>query len=290
MYASHRDGATGSWSTRTRIDAAVTVDGGNSSPSSVYWTGLAADAEGNAAAIWTVWRYSYMSYNETIIAVNQYVPGVGWTEAQVLERVDGDLGGSVGNEDVVALGSGNFLAIWGRRSHSGETAEIVVSRYSAATSEWSAPQVVYGPAQGIIWDLAVDSDGKGKVLVAWILESDNGYRTEVHAMLFDAQGSGWSSPASLETDTDLAAQVIGAIDSTGRAIVAWVQYPVSSTYSVPMAVRYEPATATWDTPRPLAAENDGSHWNPAVAVGGDPTRAAFVWVKQPSLVMGLILE
>jgi hypothetical protein len=231
-----------------------------------------------------------MSYNETTLAVNRYVPGVGWTEAKALDRVNGDLGESLGSEDVVALGGGDFLAVWTRKSNSGQTAEIMVSRYSATTSEWSAPEPVYGPTPGTIWYTAVDSDGQGKVVIAWILENDNGYRTDVHATLFDAQGSLWSTPALLETDTDLAYQVEGAIDSSGRAVVAWVRSPPSVGTSVPMAVRYEPSTETWGTPRPLAAEDSGNNWDPSVAVGGDPTRAAAVWIRQPSSVMGLILE
>jgi hypothetical protein len=144
IYANRYSATTG-WGTEQAIDI-----GGRDA----WESEVAFDGAGNAIAVWR-------NYDGTVhdLYTSRYVPGTGWTTAQLLEVGTGNAYAPHIKFDA----SGNAIAIW--RQDDGTAASINVARYVAGTG-WGTPQLIENEAASAIHS-QIAIDGSGNAFVVW---------------------------------------------------------------------------------------------------------------------------
>jgi hypothetical protein len=165
---------------------------------------IAVDASGNAMAVW----YQHDGTRSNIMA-NRYVPGSGWTGAELVENENSIY---AGNPQMAIDGNGNALAVW----HHGT--DIYANRYVVG-SGWGTEELIEsgtGPAN--FPQIAADSSGNA--MAVW--KQWDGSEWNMMANRYVA-GSGWGTEESIESSAGEADSPAIAFDASGNAMAIWRQ-------------------------------------------------------------------
>ena len=221
------------------------------------------DASGNALAIWVY--FDGVGYS---LASNTFVPGTGWGTPV---SVESDSTGDVVTPHVAVNPAGNAVAVWTWDNRLWY--DVWGNSYDPGTG-WGTETLLEADDQGDAFDAEVAIDPSGNAVAVWSQSTDT-LMYNVFANRF-VPGSGWGSPALLETDDTwdaLYPQV--ALDASGVATVVWFQY-VSLTEDI-YANRYAPG-AGWEGAVFVEDDDAGDAWSPQVAA--DPAgNVTVVWYQ-----------
>ena len=172
---------------------------------------------------------------------------------------------------VAVDGSGNAVVVF----ESGTN--IHTSRYDAATG-WSTPAAI---ATGSYGQPLVAVDGTGKFTAVWAASS--GATATGIWQSTSPNGVAWSTPTPLHASGTYVFKPVLAVNSQGRALVAWTERMGSNLFQVVTTVRG--ATDSWSTPLVMRPGDDANDRWPAVAMSG--TGEAFVIWEQRDPVTGM---
>lgn len=171
---------------------------------------LAADASGNAVAIWRQWDGA-----STSLYANRFVVGSGWGTAQLIEsRTD-----TAWNPAIAVDSAGNVEALW--MQYNGTAASIFANRFVPGTG-WGVAVQVSGDTGGGAGLPRVAAGPGGTFVAAWNQVSGGEYQ-----MMVSRYGSGaWSQPVNLSAGFTVGGGDSGFVgtDASGRAAVVWQQY------------------------------------------------------------------
>ena len=261
---------------------------------------IAADASGNAIAVWT-------QSNGTDIKVmaNRYTVGVSWGTPQPIEGI----AGNASNPQIAMDAAGNAVVTW--EKNDGTRDNAWANRYTAGTgwgtatlletndtSNASYPQVgvddsgnaIVTWGQGGIWvNQYTDGTGWGTatLIQATVANPRIAVNSSGNAIIVGRDssnqnlwashytpGTGWSTASTIETIGGGGATFHQlAIDKDGNGMLVWESY-VGTEISI-WAKYYTAASSSWETSG--AIENDGgTAYAPQVAF--DPSgNAIAVW-------------
>ena len=189
-------------------DTAQLIETANKGDASVPQ--ISVDAVGNAFAIW--------QYDDGIrnnIMANQYLVGVGWGIAQLVESDDIN---TATDPQIVMDKNLNAIAVW--RQWDGTRFNIRSNRYTAGLG-WGRDQLIESNNSGDASYPQIAIDQSGNAMAIWQL--DNGPISDIHANIFFA-GSGWGNAELIDTE-DLCAAYFPQVgmDANGNAIAVWAQ-------------------------------------------------------------------
>jgi hypothetical protein len=246
---------------------------------------IAADAAGNAIAIWL---QKEMGTSDMLVWSRRYVPGGGWGAAEPIDQPIDEMPGSLGGDTAVGMDAdGNAIAMWTRPGASISLEVIWANRYT--------PGAGWGTAGLIKADGATNADGArlsvgpaGDAFVVWVQNEDT--RQDVWGARFS--GSSWGTPERIDRydagDTvqpDVAVDGMGvAVDGMGIAHAVWSQS--DPDFRNIWASQYTPG-AGWGAPEliepprvdaegNLDPDEDANATNPRVAVN-TAGNAFVVW-------------
>jgi hypothetical protein len=222
---------------------------------------VAADAAGNAVAVWSQGDGNYSS-----IFAARYAGGVGWEAPALLEGADGDA-----QDPAVALdASGAGTAVW---SQFDGTRNNVWAARLAPGAGWGTPVLLERSDTG--WALApkVAAGSTGDALAVW--QQSDGVRTNVWGARYQA-GLGWGAPELVErSDSGDALRAEVAVDGAGNGVAVWHQF-AGARFGV-FGNRYV-GGAGWGSPAALDGGAGGDAVLPDVAV--DPSgNAVAAWYQ-----------
>ena len=257
------------WSNRYVVGAgwetAIMIET-NDSGDAIY-PKIAADASGNAIAVWS----QYDAVYHADIWWNRYVVGTGWGVASKLERNDTLVRAS--GPQIAMGGSGNAIAVWYEEDTITPYQNIWSSRYvvGAGWEDAFAIQTSDSEEAYIPTDIAVDD--AGSAVAVWI--QDDGVRKNVWANRYTV-GTGWEAPSLLETDDSGDAWVPKlAIDGSGNTMVIWHQS--DGVYDSVWTNRYV-VGAGWEMAEVIESYDSGDAYGPQIAVDA-AGNAIAVWMQ-----------
>lgn len=238
----------GVWSAPSRIT------GG--SPFPIVVAGLAADARGDAAVLW-----SYGAGRRSVLLASTRAATGAWSPEQALSRVRGGMALAQ-----VAVDAGGTTTVVGRGL--GGPGLWAVRRTTAG--DWSAPERISPPGAGTdAPTLVVSADGRAEVIallkaagrprVLWAREADASGRWGAEARL---PGSGLATNATLATSAG------------GSLVASWVRR--AATGAQRMAATRSAAGA-WSGPVPID-DPSTDQWGLSAAVAG-PAGPSVIWTR-----------
>jgi len=201
---SKRQTPTGEW---VELQDVETDDSGNA-----FFPQVAADAEGNAIAVWQqqtdgtrfdVWSNRYLASTRK------------WGDAERIEHEDA---GDAEKPQVAMDGNGNAIAVWVQSGRG--RAGIWSNRYVANTGWGNAAPI--GPSNLVSARAPqVAADPDGNAVAVWV--QFDGVQDSVWSNRYAANG-GWGRSQPVETDDELGVQGPQvAVDSEGNAVAVWSQ-------------------------------------------------------------------
>jgi len=195
---------------------------------------ITIDKLGDVTAIWQTSERGYL----TVFASRMDHRSGNWSVPVRLYTV-ANLFGGAGGLRAVADASGNVYVVWGDSSNAQRS--LLMVRYVAATSAWTAPVSINGLPGGAVPDAAVATvDGQGVLTV--VMRSDvNG----LYSTRYNPASGTWSTPSEILPpafsnyifNLDLVA------DNSGNLTLGWVQR--GGDYIGLNVVRYSVSTGHW---------------------------------------------
>ena len=171
---------------------------------------ISMNAQGHAMAVW-----HQSNGIKTSIYSKQFVPGVGWGTAELVENNDVQ---AAMYPNVAMDDSGNAVVVW-TQNDSGHD-DIWSNRYVTG-SGWQTSMLMENDNTDSAYSPRVAMDELGNAMIVW--SQGDGTRYNVWARRY-AAGSGWE-PAEIIETTDYNAQIVElAMDAQGNAIAIWMQY------------------------------------------------------------------
>ncbi|HEY3516246.1 MAG TPA: putative Ig domain-containing protein [Gammaproteobacteria bacterium] len=172
---------------------------------------VAAGPNGTAFVVWPQW-----TPGNTAVAIfaSRYTSS-GWDTPVVISGST-----TLGNEPFIAVDSdGNAVAIWIDNA----ILKVHANRYTAASGWGTATSIQSSTGNAEYPDLAIDANGVA--MAVWEEVTPDLSAAHIWANRF-VPGSGWDSSTQISTGTGVAARAprIG-VDSQGRAIAVWHQWP-----------------------------------------------------------------
>jgi len=222
---------------------------------------IAANAEGNAMA---VWRHDDGAAMSTY--ANEYLTdGTGWgTTASAIETENSDT-----DKPQVAIDpDGNSMAIWRQRDHNNHWS-IYANRHAAGGTSWSTASLIESKDTDADKP-QISMDSSGNAITVWY--QHDGLHFNIYANHY-APGSGWSTATMISNGNWDAYDPQVVMDSDGNALAVWSQYE-DNTHTGIYAARYT-AEEGWDTPR-LIETGNGDASDPQIAMDSDGNAIA-VW-------------
>lgn len=225
-----------------------------------YYPFVAVDAVGNAIAVW-----SQSDGTRQNVWANRYAQAAGWGSATLLET---DNAGSAFWPQVAFDARGDAVVVWYQSD--GTRTNIWANRYSVGAG-WAAAELVENDDAGGAVDPQVALDPGGNATVVW--SQSDGTRPNIWANRYSV-GSGWGSPALVETDNaGWASRPSVGVDASGVARVVWSQSNFFR-YSI-WTNRFVPGSG-WGTRALVETLDSGDAYYPRITVA--PTgEAAAVW-------------
>lgn len=272
MYGAGFSATAAAWSATQRIDAPdPSVIWASSAPTFSEWNGVAVDAEGNGAVIW-----SHRNDDGNSLRTNRWLAASRtWEGERVVRSATAE---SVSSERLVALGS-TLLATWAERTPSNDV-EAFEAVFDPTSATWGAPTRWLARAEGFgLSDLRTASNGTSLVAAAWLEAPSPGALPQAWGALRSATGT-WSAPRRLDTESKSAGAVELQLNAAGQGVVVWAQAASGGTQRLPRAVPFDAAAGQWQPMRVVADAVTGSaHDGLSVAVDGAGA-ARLLWVQQ----------
>ena len=172
---------------------------------------VAVDASGNATAVWV-----QTDFASSAIWSNRYVVGTGWGEAQLIETNDA---GFAELPKVAVDGSGNAIAVWYRTSEVARW-DVWSNRFEIGAG-WGDAELIETDDTGDAERPQVAVDASGNAIAVWY--QNIGTFPSIWSNRY-VVGEGWGDAQLLEDDEDAAYSADIAVDASGSAMAAWVQY------------------------------------------------------------------
>ncbi len=217
-------------------DTRYDVSGGASSPH------VAFDAAGNAFAVWALGD----------IFVSRYTASTAtWSTPMVLDE-----GIDQAHQPRIAIDRQTGNAVVTYTQSDGVAESMYVTRYNAATSAWSAPQLLENTnnaVDGAQENSAVAVNGS-HAAAAW-RQSDG---TNVNVYLSRLENGIWTVPALIDTAVDPALHPDVVVDSNGNVTVAWRQRDPLNGYRINVR-RWDNVTQTLGAVMPMNGAGDRQH-------------------------------
>jgi len=179
---------------------------------------LAISGNGEGFVVWV--QNSAGAGSRFDIWSNHYVPGVGWTGAELIEHQDV---GPAYNPKVAADPFGNAVVVWAQSSTAmgvyPQHLDGWAARYVSG-SGWQAPQLIE-TGNGNAGDFGVACDASGNAMAVWTQIDDGTTTWSVWANRYVA-GVGWGTAELIESDTATAWNVpVVGVDGSGNAIAVF---------------------------------------------------------------------
>jgi len=220
---------------------------------------VAVDGLGNAIAVWV-----QTDFSSSAVWSNRYIVGTGWGEAQLIEA--NEVGFAM-LPQVSADGSGNAVAVWYRNSEVSRL-DIWANRYEVGIG-WGEAQLIETDDVGNAEKPQVAVDASGNAIAVWY--QFDGTRLNIWSNRY-VVGTGWGAPQLAETDDEVAYSADVAVDASGNAVAAWIQFD-GAIYSI-WSNRYVTGMG-WGGAEIIEA-GSGSAYQPQVAVDASGN-ATVVW-------------
>ncbi|UCG31841.1 MAG: exo-alpha-sialidase [Phycisphaerales bacterium] len=276
-----------SWSTT----AALNSNAGSDTGADMY-PQVATDALGNWVAVW--WSDENLGgsvgTDSDIFVARSVDHGATWSVPQALNTNADSDSGQDSYPQIIANGSGTWLAVWHSIDNLGGTigtdADILVARSTDNGATWSTPQPLNTNAasdSGADGKPQVTTDGLGNWLTVWYSSENLGGTIGTDRDILMARstdnGSTWSAPQVLNTnaDSDSGDDMYpqAATDSLGHWITVWRSDEnvggVIGTDDDILVARSTDNGETWSAPGPLnnnASSDTGDDYEPRVATDG----------------------
>ncbi len=170
----------------------------------VHLLALATDPTGNALVLWDL---AGVDNYEALYAAS-FRPSVGWGSPHRIDLNPSLEGTTAWNE------RGEAAVVWPQRSPS----RLWASRLDSA-GEWGTPQALQADAS--VWCPAVESDGSGGFIAAWLQGELNTKSRATWAARFSPR-QGWGVPALVASATSVACPVLAATPD-GHPLLFWRQ-------------------------------------------------------------------
>jgi len=170
---------------------------------------VAADADGNAVAVWSQADESL----EMDLWTSRFVPGTGWSAPAALTYLDGDVERPCVGMDP----GGNATVLWGQRATSYVSYSMWAMRYVAGVG-WDVPHRLETFTSGVSHGLVVDRAGNATAV--WV-RYDGAW--DVRASRYTA-GADWSAPTTISSVAQQASWVRLSADAAGNVFVVWSQW------------------------------------------------------------------
>jgi len=214
---------------------------------------VAADAAGNAMAVWRQWDGTNWS-----IRASRYLAGVGWGANALLESAPGE----AWDPQVAVDPAGHAMAVW--HQWDGTNSSIWQNRYVPGVGWNNATLIESDPGDATSPQVGMDSAGNAMAVWQWF----DGAATSIRAIRYDV-ATGWGIATPVESNSTDAWNPRLAVDPAGNAVAAWEgPYAIwASHYAVEVG---------WETPNLLHPDPGGYAAAPEVAINpaGD---AVVVW-------------
>ncbi|MGB5965878.1 MAG: hypothetical protein WBF77_06465 [Sulfurimonadaceae bacterium] len=214
------------------------------------------DENRNVMVVWGVWSYYYD------------VVSMIWTPRTTMGQLSSSAAVLAANPQVSMDANGNAIAVWISASDS-FSRKLMSNRFTVG-SGWGAEVELSSPNTNCDEpDIAIDS--QGNAIVVWRQREDVDLNN-AYAIRYTF-GSGWDTPALIETDNTASLEYSPQIvfDGNNNAIVLWqsLQY---------LWVNHYIADEGWKTPRRIASVRDEDIIaNPAVISYGQNGDATVSW-------------
>jgi hypothetical protein len=240
------------WSFTTGSTSCIENDTENA-----YAPQIAMNASGLMVAVW-----EQADGMTTSIYANQYVPGFGWGQAQVIETLFGDAHSPQVAMDI----NGNATVVW--YQFDGTAYSIYTNRYVPGTG-WGAAALIEAAA-GNAFNPQVAVDANGNAMAVWYQYAGGYYSIYANRYVI---GTGWGAAALTEAANGYAADPQVVMDRNGNAIAVWRQH--DGTANSIYYNRYVLGTG-WGAAGTLLEATNGSADRPQVSID-DNGNAIFVW-------------
>ncbi|MEO8019215.1 MAG: Ig-like domain-containing protein [Pseudomonadota bacterium] len=208
-------------------DAGTTIEDDDVAWASGVQVGF--DATGNAIA---VWDQATPNFGAASIWSNRYVPGVGWGQRVLVEKIDIAPGTS---PRVAVDPAGNAIAVWQHSDLSRAQTDIWSNHYAPGVG-WGSEALIESQKKGDANMAHVALDPSGNAIAVW-KESD-GVRPNIWANRYTA-GTGWGIAQLIEKDDGYASEPELAVDADGNAFAIWGQVPDGGSNTVIRVNRFE---------------------------------------------------
>ncbi len=213
---------------------------------------VAVDGQGHALAVWVQGTASgaYRPF------ASRSSPHAGWEPARELDTVHlGDV-----ERPAVAVNEAGFgVAVW--ELHGGARVDLYAAEYTPGPG-WGEPRLLETRDEPVSTP-RVGVDAEGNALVVW-RQADGTAESLWAARL--VKGSGWGVPLLLELDAGATTVPALALESSGRAVAAWLQPDTGGTVRV-RASRFVPGSG-WTPPEQAAASGEGLSVSAALSANG----------------------
>ncbi|WP_431265857.1 Ig-like domain-containing protein [Roseateles chitinivorans] len=285
ILAARHDAAGKTWS------APVTLRGDGRG----FATAVAADAAGNAVAVWAAW--------DTVggagrIHVSRYAAATGtWS---VPQQIPAPNALSSLNPQVAMDPLGNAIVSWQQYLPTGLDQQVFVTRYAAQSDTWSTPVGLSGTGH-LLRDPTVKLDSQGNAIAVWS-EGPTFLTVQITSRRFAIATGAWDAPRVLQSGSGAGGNPQLAFDAKGNAAVVWTEavaggYPVqisrytagSDTWAAPETVSTAPGTGDWPQVRMDAGGNTFVLWQQSSAGNAFAVNVArydaagSTWTRPPAL-------
>jgi hypothetical protein len=205
------------WASDSGWEATTTIfaDKGDAGSNATGALDLAADASGNATAVWGA---NDDTWSHFTLRAAGYTPGAGWAPSQVVSRE----GVQSATPPAVAMdGAGNAMVMWGQAAGDSLAAKgLQAARYSLDTG-WNLPVTVEPSSIAETRSSAVARvgfDPKGDTIAVWSHSAMSG----VYANRWSL-AAGWGEATAIAdtrgTESDEGVRLV--LDRQGQALVLW---------------------------------------------------------------------
>ena len=196
------------WSTPSLL-AAGAVSTGVAAPR------VAADANGNAMAVWAQGARNASNQVETTLAAKRFASGAWQANATVLYTPV--ITPSLGEVRLSANGAGQFAAIWAQADTSIRAAQ------TDAAGTWRGAAVVRPSGTELFGFPQVGLDSSSNLFATWVQRATASTGTPELWLNRSAASSGWLQATVHQTTSDASGDQRIAMNDRGHAVIVWVQ-------------------------------------------------------------------